>query len=187
MTFHQGDLWCQPNNDALVAPTPQHKSPPALNPAPTPEYVADAFPKKRAVPLPTATPAFATISGSLRNTNEEFPQPCCDSRGVPLQCLTFPPPPNHCEQPSSPIQAQPQEPPPLLRDNSAALQKKPHSGAPPSDLRHNPTCKLRPNPNPHISSRPLVLVLGTADQQSAPQTPSSTRTSPKANQQTPTE
>ncbi|KAG5729258.1 hypothetical protein E4T56_gene8065 [Termitomyces sp. T112] len=43
---------------------------------------------------------------------------------------TSPPPPNNREQPSSPIQAQLQEPLPLLRDNSAAPQK-PHSGAPP--------------------------------------------------------
>ncbi|KAG5348144.1 hypothetical protein C0989_010960, partial [Termitomyces sp. Mn162] len=60
--------------------------------------VADAFPKKRAVPLPTATPAFATTSGLLQNTNEELPQPCRDSQGVPLQCLPatdFPAAPNN--------------------------------------------------------------------------------------------
>ncbi|KAG5349298.1 hypothetical protein C0989_004788 [Termitomyces sp. Mn162] len=89
-------------------------------------------------------------------------------------------PPNNREQPSSPIQAQLQEPPLLLHDNSAALQKTPLQSSP-SNLQHNPTRKLRPNPNPCISSGPLVLALGTADQQNAPQTPSSTRTSPKAN------
>ncbi|KAG5715961.1 hypothetical protein E4T56_gene20140 [Termitomyces sp. T112] len=109
---------------------------------------------------PAATPRESHSSASLR----------------PTSLL----PPNNHEQPSSPIQAQLQEPPPLLRDNSAALQKTPHWSSP-SNLQHNPTGKLRPNPNPHISSGPLVLALGTADRQNAPQTPSSARTSPKAN------
>ncbi|KAG5718040.1 hypothetical protein E4T56_gene14708 [Termitomyces sp. T112] len=99
------------NNDAPVAPTPQHKSPPAPNPAPMPEYVRQ-----------TGT------------TSLEHPEL--------------------------------QEPPPLLRNNSAALQKTPLRSSP-SDLRRNPTHKLRPNPNPRVSSGPL--------------TPSSARTSPKAN------
>ncbi|KAG5725278.1 hypothetical protein E4T56_gene12655 [Termitomyces sp. T112] len=121
--------------------------------------VADAFPKKVASTWP-------------RLLGSPTPVPPHDQ----LPCR---PPSNH-EQPSSPIQAQLQEPPPLLHDNSAALQKT-SLWSSPSDLRHNPTRKLRPNPKPRISSGPLVLVLGTADRQNAPQTPSSARTSPKAN------
>ncbi|KAG5725694.1 hypothetical protein E4T56_gene7302 [Termitomyces sp. T112] len=111
--------------------------------------IADAFPKKQAVPLPTATPTFTTIPGLLRNTKKELPQPCCNSRGVPLQCLPatdFPAPPSNREQPSPPIQAQLQEPPPLLHDNSAALQKTPHWSSPSaldpwdSTPTHTPAC-----------------------------------------------
>ncbi|KAG5721945.1 hypothetical protein E4T56_gene18416 [Termitomyces sp. T112] len=146
MTCHQGCSQRQSNNDARVAPTPQHKITTCSRPRPyagicpsnrdhilgaprskphtnyplwstqkqaTCEVisqstlkVADAFSKKRAVPLPTATPAFATISGLLWSTNKELPQPCRNSQGVPLQCLPatdFPAtPPNNREQPTNP-------------------------------------------------------------------------------------
>ncbi|KAG5327823.1 hypothetical protein C0989_011069, partial [Termitomyces sp. Mn162] len=92
-TFDQENSLRQLDNDALVAPTPRQKSPPAPNPIPTPEYVRQTGtassepPEKRAVPLPTATPTLTTISGPLRNTNEEQPRPCRISRGTLLQCL----------------------------------------------------------------------------------------------------
>ncbi|KAG5715359.1 hypothetical protein E4T56_gene8259 [Termitomyces sp. T112] len=65
-TFDQENSRRQLDNDTLVAPTPRQKSPPAPNPVPTPEYVRQTGttslepPEKRAVPLPTATPTFAT-------------------------------------------------------------------------------------------------------------------------------
>ncbi|KAG5348593.1 hypothetical protein C0989_009633, partial [Termitomyces sp. Mn162] len=70
-TFDQENSRRQLDNDALVAPTPQHKSPPTPNPTPMPEYVrrtgttSSEHPEKRAVPLSTATPTLATISGLL--------------------------------------------------------------------------------------------------------------------------
>ncbi|KAG5348770.1 hypothetical protein C0989_008349, partial [Termitomyces sp. Mn162] len=164
--------------------------------------IADAFPKKQAVPLPTATPTFTTIPGLLRNTKEELPQPCCNSRGVPLQCLPatdFPAPPSNREQPSPPIQAQLQEPPPLLRDNSAALQKTPHWSSPSAldpwyshlelwtdktHLRPLPPPAPPPMPtqptNPHQVTLALTLGLPNSSLMKEPPTPRKEQPSERA-------
>ncbi|KAG5735359.1 hypothetical protein E4T56_gene12819 [Termitomyces sp. T112] len=128
--------------------------------------VADASPKKRAVPLPTATPTLATISGPLRNTNEELPRLCRDSRGAPLQCLPAAdlPAAQQPEQPtnphrvtlvltpgpptSSPMKEPPTPRPPNLRKYQKYCR---HNGQITEDLRSpsaNRTAKKTKAPNP---------------------------------------
>ncbi|KAG5331696.1 hypothetical protein C0989_007425, partial [Termitomyces sp. Mn162] len=123
--------------------------------------VADALPKKQAVPLPTATPHLQQPLGCSRTQMKSRLNPAMTPGEFHTNASpqpTSPPPPNNCEQPSSPIQVQFQEPPPLLRDNSAAPQKTPLWSSP-SNLQHNPTNKLRPNPNPTSTPDPWYLCL----------------------------
>ncbi|KAG5332045.1 hypothetical protein C0989_007384, partial [Termitomyces sp. Mn162] len=93
---------------------------------------------------------------------------------------TSPLPPNNREQPSSPSKLSSRSHHHSYT-TTPLLCKKPPLWSSPSDSQHIPTNKLRPNPNPHIDPGPLVLALGTVDQQNVPQTPSSACTSPKAN------
>ncbi|KAG5732251.1 hypothetical protein E4T56_gene11467 [Termitomyces sp. T112] len=93
------------------------------------QRIADVFPKKQAVLLPTATHPHLQqppdrSGAQIKNCLDPAMTPG-ESHTNASPRPTFLLPSNNCEQPSPPTQAWLQEPLPLLHDNPAAQQKTP--------------------------------------------------------------
>ncbi|KAG5730013.1 hypothetical protein E4T56_gene20198 [Termitomyces sp. T112] len=116
---------------------------------------------------PLHPPTFATTPGPLQSTNEELPQPCHDSQGVPHQCFPTTDFPATLQQSTN---LTPPPPPSSKRTPATCVGTKagpPEDPAPPAS-RTNKRPKPRP-PQTHVED-PEVHPLEPAQHTSPPQT-----------------